>query len=105
VVPLANTPSAPTSDCLAGVCDAATLANWDISQWGTTIASLGLPGASWQINQTTIGNPSTYTIVIYWTDRRSDTAYAAYNAASSVGVNQFENAEMFSYTATRTISN
>lgn len=100
-----STASVPAADCAQAVCDPANLANWDISQWETSIVNLSLPQASWQITQTTAGNPSTYDIIIRWTDRRADTTYAAYNATSPVGLNAVGTSEVFSYTATRTISN
>lgn len=100
-----NVIGAAAADCASTVCNSAALASWDINQWETAIVSLALPQASWQISQTTAGNPSTYDITIRWTDRRTDTTYAANDPASSFGVNQLGNAENFSYTATRTISN
>lgn len=90
VVAATSTPSTAATNCAANACDIATLANWDISQWENAIIALGLPQASWQITQTTAGNPSTYSIVISWTDR------------SSVKTSHGEN---FAYTATRTVSN
>lgn len=100
-----DTPSITAADCAANSCDSATLSSWDISQWENAIVDVGLPQANWQINQTTVGNPSTYEIVIGWTDRRTDTNYGTYNAASSVGINAGGTGERFSYTATRTVSN
>lgn len=100
-----GTASVFAADCAQVVCDSANLASWDISQWGTAIVNARLPQASWQITQTIVGNPSTYQIVIRWSDRRTDTTYAAYDAASSVGISSDGKAEIFSYTATRTISN
>lgn len=100
-----STASVPAADCAQAVCDPANLASWDISQWGAAIVNAQMPQASWQITQTIAGNPSTYEIVIRWTDRRTDTTYAAYNATSPVGLNAVGTSEVFSYTATRTISN
>ncbi|MBI5436346.1 MAG: type IV pilus modification protein PilV [Nitrosomonadales bacterium] len=77
------------ADCSQMACNSANLASWDISQWGTAITGL-LPQPIWSITQTTAGNPSTYSIVINWTDRSS--------VKTSSG-------ETFSYTATRTVSN
>ncbi len=85
-----NVQSVAATDCSANSCDNATMANWDLSQWGSAIIASGLPQASWQISQTVAGNPSTYSIVIRWTDR------------SSV---KTTHGELFSYTATRSISN
>lgn len=89
-VAAASTPSAAGTDCSAGPCDTSALANWDISEWENAIIAVGLPQASWQITQTTAGNPSTYSIAINWTDRSSTTTGSGEN---------------FSYTATRTVSN
>lgn len=86
---LTSVPSVTATNCATTVCNSTDLANWDLSQWGIAIGSL-LPQATWQITQTTAGNPSTYSIVINWTDRSS---------------NKTSHGETFSYTATRTISN
>jgi type IV pilus assembly protein PilV len=102
VVAATSSPSASITTCETGTCDMGTLATYDISKWENTIASL-LPQASWQIAQTTAGNPSTYVITISWTDRRTDTNYAAYNATSSVGINATGTGERFSYTTTRNV--
>ena len=89
VVTATSVPSASATYCGSAACNAAALASDDISQWETNVDNL-LPQASWQITQTTAGNPSTYTIFIQWTDRRTDNASGG---------------ETFSYTATRTIGN
>lgn len=88
VLALTSTSSVAATNCAAAACDSTNLASWDISQWGQAIFGL-LPQATWQITQTTAGNPSTYSIVINWTDRSSDKA---------------SHGETFSYTATRTVS-
>ena len=93
-VATATAASTVTNDCGANACNSADLADWDISQWENAIIALGLPQATWQITQTTVGNPSTYSIVISWTDRRTNTQYATAGTG-----------ETFSYTATRTINN
>lgn len=114
VVASTGTASVAGTDCANVVCDPPQLASWDISQWETAIDNLKLPQASWQITQTQNipANPpniplasSTYEIVIRWTDRRADTTYAAYSAASSVGFSDADKVEIFSYTSTRTINN
>ena len=89
VVATTGASSAFATNCWGAACNAATLASYDLSQWGANIANL-LPQASWRITQTTAGNPSTYTIFIQWTDRRTDNASGG---------------ETFSYTATRTVGN
>lgn len=86
---LTSVSSVAATDCAATLCNSTQLASWDLSQWGASISNL-LPQATWQITQTTAGNPSTYSIVISWTDRSSDKA---------------SHGETFSHTATRTISN
>lgn len=92
-LPLTSTTGTATVNCAAADCTETALADWDLVQWGNTVFSL-LPGASWQITQTAIGNPSTYEIVINWTDRRTNTQYAT----SGTG-------ETLAYTSTRTIRN
>lgn len=101
----ASTPSVSAADCANAVCDSENLASWDISQWGTAIVNARMPQASWEITQTIAGNPSTYQIVIRWTDRRTDTTYADHDTASLVGISADGKSEIFSHTAIRTISN
>lgn len=89
VVAASSSPSAAATNCASAACDSANLASWDISQWESAIASL-LPQAEWAITRTVVGNPSTYQIIVRWTDR-----------SSVKGVS----GETFSYTATRTVNN
>jgi len=89
---LTDTSGVAATDCSTSACDEATLAAWDLIEWGNVIVDL-LPQASWQITRTVAGNPSTYSIVINWTDRRTNTQYATAGTG-----------ETFSYTATRTIT-
>lgn len=88
---LALTSVAPTlsTACTSGACDSPTLRDYDLNQWGNSVASL-LPQPQWRIISTTTGNPNTYEIFIQWNDRSSD---------------KNSHGEIFSYTATRTISN
>jgi len=86
---LTSVSSVAATDCAAAACNSANLANWDLSQWGIAIANL-LPQATWSVTQTAAGNPSTYNIVIGWTDRSTS---------------KTSHGETFSYTATRTVSN
>ena len=79
--------AAAAADCSQAACSSTNLASYDINQWETAIAGL-LPQASWSVTQTGTGDPSTYNIVISWTDRSSD---------------KTSHGETFSYTATRTI--
>lgn len=90
-LPLTTKAGSAAADCASSDCGETALAEWDLAQWGNSIFTL-LPGASWQITRTIAGNPSTYEIVINWTDRRTNTQYAT----SGTG-------ETFAYTATRTI--
>ena len=91
VVAISNTPTASTNSCTSVVCQQDALADNDLAQWERAIVQT-LPQASWSVTQTTAGNPSTYTIVISWVDRRSG---ATYDAAGT--------GETFSFTATRTV--
>lgn len=89
---LSTTAGVAATDCSNSACNEAALATWDIVEWGDTIDGM-LPQPSWQITRTVTGNPSTYEIVINWTDRRTNTQYATAGTG-----------ETFSYTATRTIT-
>jgi type IV pilus assembly protein PilV len=80
-------------DCGALACDSSNLALYDLSQWEAAIQTL-LPQPTWTVTQTTAGNPSTYSIVINWIDRRTNTQYATAGTG-----------ETFSYTSTRTVAN
>lgn len=88
-VAAASAPTAAAADCGAAPCSGTALASYDISQWETSLTNL-LPQARWQVTQIAAGNPSTYSIFIRWTDRSTD---------------KTGHGEMFSYTATRTVSN
>lgn len=91
VVATSSTPTASVNSCTALVCLQDQLADNDLAQWERAIVQT-LPQASWSVTQTTAGNPSTYTIVITWIDRRTGTTYDAAGTG-----------ETFSFTATRTI--
>ena len=88
---LASAPSVTSTYCSVAICDSASLAAWDVSQWGGAISNL-LPQASWSITQTTLNNPSTYSIVISWKDRSDVRTIDSGTIVDS-------------YTATRTIFN
>lgn len=83
--------SAAAVDCSAVACSSANLASWDMNQWGQAITNL-MPQPTWSITQTVAGNPSTYSIVISWTDRSN---VKTVNSGTIVDT----------YTATRTIGN
>jgi len=91
VVATSSTPTTTANSCIALVCLKDELADNDLAQWERAIVQT-LPQASWSVTQTTAGNPSTYTIVITWVDRRSG---ATYDTAGT--------GETFSFTATRTV--
>lgn len=82
---------AAVTNCAAAACNSAGLAAWDINQWGTAISNV-LPQPNWSITQTVAGNPSTYSILISWTDRSPT------STVNSGGI-------IDTYTATRTIGN
>lgn len=86
-------PAVPGTDCSTQACSQANLATYDLSIWGNLVSST-LPQSTWKIVQTTVGNPSTYTITVSWVDRRANTQYATAGTG-----------ETFSYTATRTVAN
>lgn len=90
-LPLTSVSGTPATDCATSPCNEAALAAWDLVEWGNAIVGL-LPQANWQITRTQTGNPSTYQVVINWTDRRTNTQYATAGTG-----------EVFSYTVTRTI--
>lgn len=87
-VSASSAPHAASSDCGAGACSPSALADWDVAQWESAIASSGMPQANWLIQQTGAGNPAIYRITINWTDR-GGTASAR--------------SEAFSYVSTRVI--
>lgn len=88
-----STPSDSGSACDSSACTPSQLADFDLSKWEYAVSQT-LPQASWTVTHSTTGNPSTYTIVIGWVDRRSNTTYAS---AGTI--------ESFSYTTTRTVLN
>jgi type IV pilus assembly protein PilV len=87
-----TTGTAPVLDltCQAGACTQAQLATYDISQWANLVSS-ALPQSTWSITRTVSGNPSTYVIVISWTDRRTKTSDTTIGGIAD------------SYTLTRTV--
>lgn len=91
MVPFSSTPALATADCLVSACTSEQLASYDIAEWSSRVTAT-LQGASWQITQTTAGNPATYQIVVNWEDRRSKTEYAEGGTA-----------ETFAYTATKVV--
>ena len=78
---LSTSPSTASADCLAANCSATNLASYDLSIWQNRVATT-LPGASWQITHAGT-NPSTYTIVLSWTDRRDNAKSVTYATAGT----------------------
>jgi len=78
-------------DCTSATCLSDELAAFDLAEWNARVTAV-LPNAT--VNVTTAGaaNPITYTIVVSWSDRRTDRTY------STTGTD-----EAFSYTATKTL--
>lgn len=76
----------------ATACDSTALATYDLAQWQNAVATT-LPQSSWSVSRSG-ANPSTYTIVVNWVDRRSNTTYSTADTG-----------ETFSYIATRTVFN
>ena len=86
-----------TKDCTTATCLATELRAFDLAEWTTRLAAT-LPSGSATITPDT-NNPITYTIVVNWTDRRTEQTYGSTGAGSTAGV------EASSYTATRTLFN
>lgn len=85
-------PRTVTNDCTTAVCSATDLATADLGSWETSLVAR-LPSASWSITNTTLGNPSTYTVLVTWQDRRDSNTY------STAGTT-----ETFSYTSVKTVA-
>ena len=83
VLTVTSTPSTSAADCLTTPCNSVALAAYDLAQWSSRVAAT-LPGASWQVTNPTAGNPSTYTIVINWQDRRVNTTTTTYASAGTM---------------------
>lgn len=83
--------TASTRDCSTEACTGDELALFDLETWQNNLSDQ-LPGASWEITQTTAGNPSVYTIVVSWVDRRTNVTYTT--AGTS---------ETFSYTTIKAV--
>jgi len=86
-----GTVTSPT-DCMAALCSSAALASFDLAEWSARVNAT-LPNATISITGTA-ANPINYTIVVGWTDRRSDRTYSATGTS-----------EAFSYTSTITVFN
>jgi type IV pilus assembly protein PilV len=82
VVASASTASTAAVDCLTAACDSGALASFDLAQWTARIVAT-LPGGSWQITQPVTGNPSTYSIVLSWQDRRESANTTTYSTSGT----------------------
>ena len=83
-----------SNDCMATACASDALASYDLAEWTTRVAAT-LPSATWQVTQTTTGNPSTYSIVVSWQDRRADSTRTTYSTTGTT--------ETFTVTTSRVI--
>lgn len=96
VIPgVTSTPTTAGSDCTAGECTAAALASYDLAEWSTRVAA-ALPGASWRVLQTAAGNPSTYTILVNWEERRANANSTTFATAGA--------SDVLSLTSTKVVS-
>ena len=94
VIAPSTTVTAAGTNCMTTACSATDLATYDIYEW-TTRASDLLPSASWQVDNTVTGNPSTYTIRLSWEDRRANSTKTTYSTTGTT--------ETFSITTTKVI--
>lgn len=95
VATVSSTPSVAGKNCVSSSCAPDELAAYDLATWGTRIAA-NLPGSSWQITNPTAGNPSTYSIVVNWQDRRDNARQVTYETSGT--------AETFTLTTTKVVS-
>ena len=82
------------TDCMSAPCSSSVLAAYDLAEWTARVSAV-LPSATWQITQTTTGNPSTYSVVITWQDRRADSTRTTYSTTGTT--------ETFTVTTSRVI--
>jgi len=82
--------TAPT-DCTTAACSSDDLAAFDLSEWLGRVQA-ALPNGSATVTPVAVANPITYTIVVTWSDRKTDRTYSG--TATS---------ESFSYTANKTV--
>jgi len=80
------------TDCMAALCTPTALASFDLAEWSARVNAT-LPNATISITGAA-SNPINYTIVVGWSDRRSDRTYSTSGSA-----------ELFSYTSTITVFN
>ena len=82
-------------NCVTGTCTPNQLAQFDLAEWNARVTA-ALPSATVAVTTTGVANPIAYTIVIGWSDRRTERTYDA----SLTGTG-----ESFSYTTTKTFFN
>jgi len=80
-------------DCLTAACTSAQLSQFDLAEWNGRVTG-ALPNATVAVTMAGATPIVTYTIVIGWSDRRTDRTYSTSGTSES-----------FSYTATKTILN
>lgn len=95
VATVSSTPVVAGTNCVSTACDSTQLAVFDLAVWQVRIAA-ALPGSSWQITNPVAGNPSTYSIVVTWQDRRDNASRTTYATAGT--------SETFSLTTIKVVS-
>lgn len=76
----ANSIAPSTTDCAATTCSAPLLAAYDITNWQNAISAV-LPQGTGAITGVP-GNPASYTVVVNWVDRKTNTNYTAASATA-----------------------
>lgn len=92
---VSSTPATAGTNCVSTTCDSTQLAAFDLAVWQARIAAT-LPGSSWQISNPVAGNPSTYSVVVNWQDRRDNAGRTTYATTGT--------SETFSVTTTKVVS-
>jgi len=82
VASVSSTASTAATNCATTPCSSSALAAYDLAEWTARVGAT-LPGSSWQIIQLTAGDPSTYSIVVNWEDRRANTNTTTYSTAGT----------------------
>ncbi len=92
VATAASTASTASTDCATAACNSTALSAYDLAQWTSRVVST-LPSGTWQLTRTVTGNPTTYSIVLTWQDRRSDgtaTKYATTGTTETLSLTMFK---------------
>lgn len=95
VAATSSTPATAPKNCLSAACSTSELAAYDLAAWQARIAAT-LPAGSWTITNPTAGNPSIYSIVINWEDRRDNASQTTYSTSGTT--------ETFSLTTTKSVA-